>query len=90
MLGVEEVDVAVLRGPDRRVTRFISEWAWGQTDVSGAPLFDGIRYLSRSNTDWECWAAYDDVVLTERERVPILGTNPDLQSVAKLYSLLVF
>lgn len=90
MLGVDEVDVAVLRGPDRRVTRFISEWVWGQSDASGNPLVDGIRYLSRSNTDWECWAVYDDVVITERQRLPIARANHALQTVAKLYDLLVF
>jgi len=90
ILGVDRVDVAVLRGADRRVTRFVSEWIWGQTDMSGDPLFDGIRYLSRSNTDWECWAVYDDVVIAESERLPILKDNVDLLNVASLYDLRVF
>jgi len=90
MFEVEDLDVPAIRGRDRRVTRLISEWAWRQDDEDGRPLFAGIRYLSRIDTNWECWAVYDDVTITELERHPVLRTTPELLTVADTYELTVF
>ncbi len=72
------------------MTRLISEWAWGQRDENGNWMFAGVRYLSRTNTHWECWAVYGDVELEETQRVPILTSDEDLKNVADLYDLKVF
>lgn len=49
-----DLDIPVVRGRDRRMTRYISQWTFEQTDERGQPLYAGIRYLSRLNSDWEC------------------------------------
>lgn len=88
--GVDDLDVAAIRGRDRRVTRLISEWAWHQRDEDGRPRFAGMRYLSRIETAWECWAVFDDADITELERHPVLRTTPELVRIAELYELTVF
>lgn len=90
LFDVDDLDVSSIRGHDRRITRAISQWVWQQQDADSSPLFAGIRYLSRVNTHWECWAVFDDVPLIERERRPILRESEGLRSVATLYDLLVF
>lgn len=90
MLGHDRLDIDVIRGPDRRVTRLISQWAYGQNDVDGAPMFDGVRFLSCHDTDWECCAVFGHVPLNEEERESILLENPALQQVAKRYGLRLF
>ncbi|HVL98671.1 MAG TPA: RES family NAD+ phosphorylase [Egibacteraceae bacterium] len=89
MLNVTDLDVAVIRGPDRRVTRFISQWVWQQEDEAGHARFAGLRYLSRTNTAWECWAVFNDIPLVEEARQPILATDKDVRRVAGLFDLTV-
>jgi hypothetical protein len=50
----------------------------------------GIRYLSRLNTDWECWAVFDHVTIEELTRRPILRSDESLARIARLYQLVVF
>lgn len=50
----------------------------------------GIRYLSRLYTQWECWAVYEDIELEEIVREPISLNDPALQRVADLFELKVF
>ncbi len=90
MFDVDDLDVGAIRGRDRRVTRLVSEWAWRESDADGRPLFAGIRYLSRIETAWECWAVFDDEEIVELERHPILRTTPELVEVAECYGLTVF
>lgn len=82
-----DLDVALVRGRDRRVTRYISQWVFEQADENGQPLYAGIRYLSRLNSEWECWAVFEDVEMEELERRPIRGEDPSYQRIAKLYGL---
>jgi hypothetical protein len=42
------------------------------------------------STEWECWAIFEDVSLTEQERRPILRHDEALSRVASLYGLTVF
>lgn len=83
----DDLDVALVRGRDRRVTRYISQWVFEQADEDGDPLYAGIRYLSRLNTAWECWAVFDDVEIEELERRPIRGDDRSYKKIAKLYGL---
>jgi hypothetical protein len=85
-----DLDVATVRGADRRLTRWIAKWAFEARDESGAAEFSGIRYLSRLNTAWECWAVFHDVDIVEKEREPITRQNPALLSIAKSFELTVF
>jgi hypothetical protein len=45
--GYADLDVAVVRGHDRRVTRYISQWTYEQVDEDERPMYAGVRYLSR-------------------------------------------
>lgn len=88
--GFDYLDVPTVRGADRRVTRLIGQWAYDAVDDSGAPLFSGVRYLSRLDSEWECWAVFEDVEMEEVERKSILAEDPALRRVAKRYDLRVF
>lgn len=88
--GCTDLDVSTVRGGDRRVTRWISQWVYDQVDETGRPYFAGIRYLSRLETTWECWAVFDDVVMTELEQRSIHRTDPALRRVARMFELTVF
>jgi hypothetical protein len=85
-----DLDVATVRGADRRITRWIGKWAYSQRDEDGSPTYAGVRYLSRLNTDWECWAVFHDVALEEQERRPILRRDDALGRIAETYGLIVF
>ena len=89
-LGYDDLDVGLVRGPDRRVTRAIAHWAWSQADDEGNARFAGVRYLSRLNSAWECWAIFHDVPLEEFDRRPIAAELPAFQRVAKLFGLTVY
>jgi hypothetical protein len=88
--GYPDLDVAVVRGHDRRITRYISQWTYEQRDEDDRPLYAGIRYLSRLNSDWECWAVFDYVGIEELTRRPILAHDEALKRIAKLYGLTVY
>jgi hypothetical protein len=47
-LGVHDLDVSTVRGPDRRITQMISEWAY-MAAQDDQPRYAGLRYCSR------CW-----------------------------------
>jgi hypothetical protein len=88
--GYSELDVPTVRGGDRRITRWIGKWAFERRDSDGAPMFAGIRYLSRLNTEWECWAVFHDVDIRELSREPIERGNHSLTAVAREFGLTVF
>lgn len=90
-LGLTDLDVGTVRGPDRRVTKMISEWAY-MSEESGHPRFAGIRYESRIRSGWECWAAFDDEELDidVLETLPITPDMPALAAVAELFDLQIF
>jgi hypothetical protein len=89
VLGHNDIDLSTIRGPDRRVTRWISNWVYSQTDDQGNPLYAGIRYLSRLDSKWECWAIFEDVGIEELIRQPIFREDESLQKVASKYRLIV-
>jgi hypothetical protein len=88
--GYSDLDVAVVRGHDRRITRYISQWTYEQLDENERPMYAGIRYLSRLNSDWELWAVFDHVALEELARRAILRHDEALMSIAKMYKLTVY
>jgi len=90
-LGVEQLDVASVRGGDRRVSRLVAEWTAGHLlDVGGRWVtLGGVCYVSRLG-DWECWAVFSDVALAELERRAIFASTPELRRVARQFHLRVF
>jgi hypothetical protein len=88
--GYQDLDIPTVRGGDRRITRWIAKWAFEHRDADGLPVFAGIRYLSRLNTDWECWAVFHDVEIKEISREPIERENLALKTIARHFDLTVF
>jgi hypothetical protein len=88
---LHDLDVAAVRGPDRRVTRLISDWTYLARD-GGKPRYAGIRYESRLRSGWECWAVFDDedLQLEVLEVLPIPNDLPAFLRVARLFELRVF
>lgn len=86
---VEDLDVPTVRGADRRITRWIAKWAYEAWDERGDRIFAGIRYLSRLDSEWECWAVFDEVTVVELERETIARQHEDLRSVARSFDLTV-
>jgi hypothetical protein len=86
-----DLDGAAVRGPDRRVTQMISEWAYMARDGEKT-RYSGIRYVSRLGSPWECWAMFEDDELEIEviERVPVTKDMPELREVADLFGLTVF
>lgn len=54
--GVTELDLGIVAGNDRRVTRFLAQFLYEEVDARGVARWSGIRYLSRLGEGWECWA----------------------------------
>jgi hypothetical protein len=87
LLGARDLDVSDIRSSDRRVTRLVSQWAWGQ-HADGEPRFAGIRYLSRWNSKWECWAVFDRTELELlKPTLPIHATMQELLDVSTLFGI---
>lgn len=89
-LGYAALDVAVVRGGDRRVTRAIAEWAYLAVDLdSDEPAFGGVRYVSRIG-DWECWSIFDRTPLAELERRSIALEMPELVRIGARFGLRLY
>lgn len=91
-LGYDDLDVGLIRGPDRRVTRLVANWAYQQMADGDDDLyrFAGIRYMSRLSNDWVCWAIFPGVELEQRQALPVEREMPELVAVTKRFGLRVF
>jgi RES domain len=91
-LGYGDLDVGLIRGPDRRVTRLVANWAHQQMADGDDDLyrFAGIRYMSRLSNDWVCWAIFPGVELEQRQALPVEREMPELVAVAARFGLRVF
>lgn len=89
-LRYPDLDIGLVRGGDRRVTRWISQWAYDAKGDDGVAVFAGIRYLSRLDDDWECLAVFDDVEIEVRREISIERDDDDLRPIARRYGLNVF
>jgi hypothetical protein len=89
-IGLDDIDVSAIRSQDRRLTRWVSQWAWQSHVEPEQPTYAGVRFLSRLDDDWECWAVFADVRLEERERKAILVGDEALQRVAHKFQLDLF
>lgn len=92
-LGVTDVDLSSVTSQQRRFTQGIARYIHEQVDDEGNPRFAGIRYPSRLNPDWECWAVFDDRIrhLPGWPNIPssIFPDDPDLREVARLFGLTI-
>jgi hypothetical protein len=88
-LNYTDLDNAAICGPDRRLTRWISQWAHDRTDAEGDPVFSGIRYKSRLDPKCECWAVFEGTPIEALEIRPVAIDDPDLRKVAESYGLTI-
>lgn len=88
--GHTDLDMGVVLGKDRRVTRLISQWAYDAIGEDENALYGGIRYLSRVVPGHECWAAFEDCSISVTQEVAISEEDPHLKRVARRYGLRVF
>jgi hypothetical protein len=87
--GLPDVDLSAVTGPARLVTQEAARYLYDQHDDAGAPCYAGMRYLSRLNPAWECWAIFVDRL---RHRVvqsgAVIGpSDPGLYEAAALLGL---
>jgi RES domain len=92
-LRLSDVDLSSVTSQQRRFTQGCAQHVYEQVNEIGEPRFAGIRYPSRLNGDWECWAIFSDRI----QHTPgypgfpesILADDSDLLSVASLFGLIV-
>jgi hypothetical protein len=85
-----DLDGAVVRSANRRITIPLAQWVASQTLEDGSePL--GIRYHSRHADAWECWAIWSDldgrVPASEVHRAAIELHDDDLCALRQLWDL---
>ena len=89
-LGLREVDFSTLAGPERLLTQEAARYIYEQVDAAGEPLYAGLRYLSRLNPVWECWAIFADRLRHMVVRVDIIPANhPGLFEAARILGLAI-
>ena len=88
-LGVSDIDLGAIAGPNRRLTQEVARYIYEQRDPTGEPLYAGIRYLSRLNPEWELWAIFADRIEHSPRDVTesIRADDPDLLKAASLLEL---
>lgn len=58
-LGYRDFDLGGVFGGGRRLTQLMARFAYERSCDDGSPAFHGVRYVSRLNPRWECWALFD-------------------------------
>lgn len=84
--GMQQLDVAAVRGPSRRLTRGLASWLYSRTDEHGAARYGGIRYISRLG-DHECWAIFDGTDVRLINDLSIAATDTALCEIASIFAL---
>ncbi|SDO31976.1 RES domain-containing protein [Cryobacterium flavum] len=85
-IGVNSLDIATVRGPNRFLTRSLAAWLYAQTDEHARPLYSGIRYGSRLGPH-ECWAVFDGTAVSLIREVTVEADSPALRTVAAAFGL---
>ena len=90
-LGLQDIDLSAVTGPQRTLTQRIARHVYDQVDPEGRPRFAGIRYLSHYGGDHECWAIFDTRMVHHDTYVEqtLLPDDPDLLSVAHAFGLTI-
>jgi hypothetical protein len=77
----------------RRFTQGCARYVYDRVDDVGRPSYAGIRYPSRFNDEWECWAVFDDRIRHESGwpglPASFFPDDPDLIDVARLFNLTI-
>ncbi len=89
-LGLNDVDLSTVTGPQRIFTQEIARYVYDQGQTTGAPRYAGLRYLSRLNPSWECWAIFSDRLSHNVVQVTTIPANhPGLYEAARILELAI-
>ncbi|MDB5059414.1 MAG: hypothetical protein JWO59_2886 [Chloroflexi bacterium] len=89
-LGLPDIDLSTFTTSKRPLTQAAARHIYELKDQQGNPQFDGIRYISRLNSEWECWAFFDARIRFSTVNVEnILANDSALRSVARLFKLTI-
>lgn len=87
-LGMPNLDVGIVRGPNRFNTRAISTFAYVAKLEDGSAKYSGLRYGSRLGT-WECWAIFEGTQIGRNSSNAIAKTESALERVARTFDLTI-
>lgn len=89
-LGLPDIDLGAVTGPSRLFTQEAARFIHEQYDRAGRAQYAGIRYTSRLDRTWECWAVFDDRLRHQVTRVDAIGArDPGLLEAARVLGLRV-
>jgi hypothetical protein len=89
-LELPDFDLSSVTGPQRRLTQACARYVYDQTDEAGEPVYAGIRYVSRLNPAWTCWAIFHDRLQpTPAFPGTIFPDDPSLMEAARLLGLTI-
>ena len=74
-LGYSDFDLSTVTGHRRILTQRVARYVYEQTTGTGVPTFAGIRYVSRHNPVWECWAIFANRLAGERRSVQAIASD---------------
>jgi RES domain len=87
---IGDVDLSALTSQQRPFTQYSARQIYTLTDGHGNSLCAGIRFVSRLDSKWECWALFDDR-FTHESGFPanIDADDVDLLTIARSFRLTV-
>ena len=74
-LGLPDIDLSAVTGPLRVLTQEAARHIYEQHDRAGQPRYAGVRYTSRLDRSWECWAIFSDRLRHRVTRVDTITAN---------------
>jgi hypothetical protein len=80
-LGLGNLDIGLVRGPSRLLTRALARWIYTRVDDDNLGLYSGIRYSSRIGSQ-ECWAVFDGTGVRLTNEFDIEASDEALNEVA--------
>lgn len=94
---LDDFDVsAITNSRPRALTQHVSRFLYERTTIEGAPVFDGVRFLSRHGVDLELWAVFeraDDGAasshLDDVELGRLSPRDPDVVAALTIHSLTI-
>ncbi|MGV8882053.1 MAG: RES family NAD+ phosphorylase [Rhodoglobus sp.] len=87
-LAIPHLDVAIMRGSNRFITRAVSAHAYVAQDEDGNAKYSGLRYGSRLGS-WECWAIFEGTHIGASRQVAIGKTDAALEKIARSFDLTI-
>jgi hypothetical protein len=92
-LNLSDIDLSAVTSQHRQFTQACARHIYDVRDDGGRPRFAGIRYLSRFNPHWACWAIFDDRFRHApgwpSRPEPIAADDTDLLEVASIFRLTI-